>query len=83
MITRMSRYFPNGVFGGNSGVRYSLSSLYTLDVGQVQVGFDSTSYIALESIGEFSVCVSVPDFQLVRFEFNLTVISVDGSASEL
>ena len=49
---------------------------------QVHVGFEDTSYIVLEDAQEVETCVSVSSPERLQWAFNLTVITVDGSASQ-
>ena len=50
---------------------------------QVNCGFENTAYIVQETVGQVEACVSVPTSQVLQFDFNLTILTVDGSASEL
>ena len=50
---------------------------------QVHVGFESTAYIVLENAGNVQACVSVSSPQILQWDFNLTLLSLNGSASQL
>ena len=53
------------------------------NAGQVHVGFESTAYIVSENAGHVQACVSVPSPQILQWDFNLTLLTLNGSASEL
>lgn len=45
-------------------------------------GFESTAYVVQETVGQVEACVSVPSSQVLQFDFNLTIATVDASASK-
>lgn len=58
-------------------------SLYcAILVVQVSCGLENTAYIVQETVGQVQACVSVPSNQLLQFDFNLTILTVEGSASK-
>jgi hypothetical protein len=48
---------------------------------QVSCGFENTAYIVQETVGQVEACVSIPTSQVLQFDFNLTILTVDGSAT--
>ena len=59
-----------------------LVCIYLYHTVQVSCGFESTGYVVQETAGQVLACVSVPTSQRLMFDFNLTILSVSGTASK-